>query len=389
MPSLDLPEVLRLRRGWRRTGLLAALCCVGVPGALRAASPLTKLIQAPLKRIEADPNKEYVVTDSNGPWMIMAAAFTGDGAEEQARQLAMELRTKYRLPAYVYQKKFELDRRTQGRGSDRYGEPLRMRYAKGSSLVEIAVMVGDYPSVDSPDAKSVLRKIKYLEPEALDVNKRGSTSQTLASVRAGQKSVLPEGNENRKKGPMSGAFLVTNPLLPPEYFAPKGLDKLVVDMNKGVKHSLLDCKGHYTVKVATFNGQVVLDQKKIEQIEKGAKFKSRLQDAAENAHKLTEALRAKGVEAYEFHDRYASIVTIGSFDSVGLPRPDGKIEINPAVHSIIKTYGAETKVLPGQVTPQLSKPKSLAGIPFDMSPVPVEVPRRSLAADYSRTAANP
>ncbi len=108
-----------------------------------------------------------------------------------------------------------------------------------------------------------------------------------------------------------------------------------------------------------------------------------------NAHKITEALREKGVEAYEFHDRYASIVTIGSFDSVGVPRADGKIEINPAMHSIIKTYGAEAKLLPGQVTPQLSKPKSIEGVPFDVSPVPVEVPRRSLAADYSRTAANP
>ena len=47
------------------------------------------------------------------------------------------------------------------------------------------------------------------------------------------------------------------------------------------------------------------------------------------------------------------------------------------------------KLLPGQVTPQLSKPKSIEGIPFDVSPVPVEVPRRSLAADYSRTASNP
>lgn len=388
MPSQDLPEVPRLRFRWCRAGL-AALCCAGLPGVSQAASPLAKFMQVPLKRVEADPNKDYLVTDNNGPWMILAAAFSGDGALEQARQLALELRSKYRLPAYVYQKRFELDRRTQGRGSDRYGEPLKMRYAKGNSLLEIAVMVGDYPTVDDPDAQKVLRKIKYLEPEALDIKKRGTTNQTLASVRSGQKTLLPEGNENRKKGTMGGAFIVTNPLLPPEYFAPKGMDKLVVDMNKGVKHSLLDCKGRYTVKVATFTGQVVLDQKKIEQIEKGAKFKSRLQDAAINAHKLTEALRDKGVEAYEFHDRYASMVTIGSFDSVGAPRMDGKIEINPAMHSIIKTYGAEAKVLPGQASPQLSKPKSLEGIPFDMSPVPVEVPRRSLAADYSRTVANP
>jgi hypothetical protein len=369
--------------------LLAALCGLAAPAVAPAAPPLWKTIYAPLKRVEADPNKDYAVTENSGPWMIMAAAFSGDGAKDQARQLVLELREKYRLPAYLYQKKFDLGRRTEGRGTDRYGEPLKMRYARGESLMEIAVMVGDYPAVDDPEAQKVLKKIKHLEPAALDVNKRKTTSQTLANFRSLQKAAFPEGSDVRKKGPMGAAFIATNPLLPPEFFAPKGVDKLVVEMNKGVKHSLLDCKGRYSVKVATFNGQIVLDQKKIDQIEKGAKFKSRLQDAAINAHKVTEALREKGVEAYEFHDRYASIVTIGSFDSVGVPRADGKIEINPAMHSIIKTYGAEAKLLPGQVTPQLSKPKSIEGIPFDVSPVPVEVPRRSLAADYGRTAANP
>ena len=57
---------------------------------------------------------------------------------------------------------------------------------------------------------------------------------------------------------MERHFLTTNPLLPRDYFVPKGLDKFVVDMNKGVKHSLLDCKGQYSVKVATFTGQNVL-----------------------------------------------------------------------------------------------------------------------------------
>ena len=76
-------------------------------------------------------------------------------------------------------------------------------------------------------------------------------------------------------------------------------------------------QGKYTVKVATFTGQnVLLTRKVIDQMEKGKtlNLKSKLVDAAEKAHKLTEALRAKGVQAYEFHDRASSIVTIGSFD---------------------------------------------------------------------------
>ena len=187
---------------------------------------------------------------------------------------------------------------------------------------------------------------------------------------------------------MGGAFMTTNPLLPREFFVPKGIDKFVVEINKGVKFSLLDCKKKYSVKVATFNGQsVLLTPKVIEQMKKGAEPKSRLVEAAEKAHKLTEALRAKGVEAYEFHDRGSSIVTIGGFDSVGTPQPNGQIELNPAIFAIMQKYGAEKSVAGGQA--QVGKPKSEAGVPFDVQPLPVEVPQRSIAADYARSFATP
>ena len=42
---------------------------------------------------------------------------------------------------------------------------------------------------------------------------------------------------------MGSAFVVTNPLLPPEYFNSAGVDKLVLEMNKEVPHSLLECPG--------------------------------------------------------------------------------------------------------------------------------------------------
>ena len=93
---------------------------------------------------------------------------------------------------------------------------------------------------------------------------------------------------------MRKAFITTNPLLPDEYFAPKGIDRLVLEMNQPVKFSLLDCPGKYTVKVATFTGRVVIDQKQIEEIEKkGKPFDSQLAEAADKAHKLTMALRQK------------------------------------------------------------------------------------------------
>ena len=40
---------------------------------------------------------ELALTQDNGPWLIVAASFSGDGAEKQARALADELRGKYRI----------------------------------------------------------------------------------------------------------------------------------------------------------------------------------------------------------------------------------------------------------------------------------------------------
>ena len=115
------------------------------------------------------------------------------------------------------------------------------------------------------------------------------------------------------------------------------------------------------------------------------KITNRLEEAALKAHKLTQALRAKGFEAYEFHDRHQSVVTIGGFDSVGEPRADGKTEINPAVHQMMETFSATRTGLQlgGQQVAGL-QPKTFGGIPCDAQPIPVLVPKRSLGADYVR-----
>jgi hypothetical protein len=135
------------------------------------------------------------------------------------------------------------------------------------------------------------------------------------------------------------------------------------------------------VQVAHFTGEVIINQNEIRAIETGAKAgpestKQGLADAAQKAHELTEGLRMKGFDAYEFHDRYASLVTVGSFDSVGTPRPDGKIEINPQVHQIIEVFRAKPGGVPGR--PDAMKIESLVGIFFDVQPIPVEVPKRSI-----------
>jgi hypothetical protein len=349
------------------------------------AAPWEKLLT--FNQVEADPNKDYRLTEQNGPWTILACSFSGPEARRQAHELVIEIRKRYKLPAYLYEKQFEFGEDVAGRGVDRYGGQVRMRYRRGSEISEIAVMVGDYQNVDDPDAQATLERLKYYRPDCLAVDRSKPTAQNLAGLRTIQRMILAPGNDKKKKGPMSKAFLTTNPLLPKEYFAPKGIDEFVVRMNEGRKHSLLQCPGKYTVQVAHFTGQVVMDQGEIRAVNEGRRqLQGRLAEAAEKAERLTEALRMKGYEAYVFHDRYASVVTVGSFDSVGTHRADGRIEINPKIHAIMKTFGVDQKSALGNPHNML-KQKELAGIRFDPQPLPVEVPRQSISSDYAHEVA--
>jgi hypothetical protein len=357
-----------------------------------AAPPWGELIS--MKSVDADPDKNYLLTEENGPWMVMACSFSGNGAEKQAQDLAYELRKRYKLPAYTYKGRFDPGE-AQGRGVDEFGNPRKWNYmkykdsrdkekARHPELVEVAVLVGNYRSSDDPDGQKTLQKIKTASPHCLEIKEGQQTNQTLAGWRMIQKQVKETlGNEKKTAGLMDHAFITTNPLLPPEFFSQKNnVDDLVLALNKDVPYSLLDCPGKYTVQVATFKGNVVIKQDEIQAIQNGDKeMQSELGKAAEKADKLTNALRMKGYDAYQFHDHNASIVTIGSFDSVGTPRADGRIEINPEVHKIMKTFGAEATTLPGQSVP-VTPLKTLVGIPFDIQPIPVQVPKRSFSMAF-------
>jgi hypothetical protein len=347
-------------------------------------APWDKLLT--FQRVEADPNKDYRLTDRNGPWMVLACSFCGENARQQAHDLVIELRRRYKLPAYMYEKKFEFGKEAPGRGVDRFGAPLRMKYRRGSEVNEIAVMVGDFETVDDPKAQQTLERIKYYRPESLEVSGTKTTARNLAAWRMLTKFVSAE---KEKEGPMRKAFVTTNPLLPKDYFTNNRVDELVLQMNDGNQYSLFKCPGKYSVQVARFRGKILIDlidKGEIQAVQEGRRpLKGTLAQAAENAEKLTEALRQKGYEAYVFHDRYASIVTVGSFDSVGTPRADGRTEINPKIHAIMKTFGVDQQSALGVGGGM--KTKTLLGIPFDPQPIPVEVPKRSISGAYVREVA--
>lgn len=379
-------------RSFASTGLLTVAMLAGFGSLAAAQAPWQRLNM--FRKVEADAQKDYQVTEDSGPWMIMAATFAGEGGEQQAHDLVLELRKKYSLEAYVHSKEFDYTESVKGLHVDKYGNPKKMKYRRAYKSEEFAVLVGNYGAADDPQAQRDLEKIKSLTPDTLKTSRTKTTYQQLASWRKliGKWGSDRKGaNADTARGPMSRAFVTTNPLLPEQFFVSRGVDKFVENMNRGVKHSLLDCPGKYTVQVATFTGKVVIDQTKVQQIlAEDRPVEGGLVDAAEKAHKVCTALREKGYEAYEFHDRGMSIVTVGSFDSIGTPRRDGKTEINPKIHKIMQTFAASDQQLPGNLRygndmqrPVLGRrPKSLDGVALDTQPLPVTVPKRSFSSSF-------
>lgn len=377
----------------------------------------------PASYTEEVPAGDTKLTQDNGPWLIMVASFDGDHAAEEAQALAEELRTRHKLTAYVHDRTFDhRDGKNAGRGIDGYGAPLRTRYQQESAH-EYAVLVGDFQTIDDPAAQRTLKRIKTLPSKVLE----GESPDTpMEEVRQFSSSMIDK-ISGRARGPMWRAFFTRNPLLPLEYFVPTGVDQFVAKMNSGIEYSLLDCPGRYTVQVATFRGKSLLQTSNQQPKEPGAvgwwwgkRDAEPLVEAAENAHLLTEELRKHGYEAYEFHDRMESYVTIGSFDHVGDRLANGQLSPSPEVQQIIQTFGAayntpadpltgddishqrRAEQMKDQVTQMLGSHdvqiaagmnpkhvKIMSGkkidriIPMDIYPHTIDVPKRSISSAYS------
>ena len=353
-------------------GMLAVLSFASLTSPALAVKPWELLI--PFKRVDADADREYRLTEDQGPWMVMATSFAGPGADQQARSLVLELRRRFNVEAYTHRQTFDFTEPVVGLGVNRYGGPKIMRHANGAKFDEIAVLAGNFEDLNDPRLEKLLGEIKYARPDSLDLSKNKTSTQRFIGLRELQRRLTPD-PDKKQQGPMSNAFVTRNPLLPQEYFVPQGLDPFVENMNRDLDYSLLKNRGQYSVRVAVFRGASTMKPSEANRLP------NKLEDAEVKAHELTKALRRQGVEAYEFHDRYESIVTIGSFDSVGSKQPDGTIELNPTVHRLMQEYGPKQQSLPGQAELGLV-PRSLYGIPFDIQPVPVQVPRSSVAAAY-------
>ena len=344
------------------------------------------------------------LTQRAGPWLIMCASFSGEDGHQQAYRLAKELREKNRLDAYVYSHRFDFSEEVSSKGLgwevvDLGGEqkrlrPKQMRPAGNAQFEEVAVLVGDFPSLDDSKAQRALEQIKLLQPETIlqyDMQE-AATGKTLAGSRlrawrdfATSKSKDPG---DRHKGPLKAAFIMPNPLLPDEYFEARKVDHAVLKWNKDQKYSLLKNSGTYTVKIASFGGDSTFELDQIEQAKaedawrkksRKARSDSKLIEAAKKATVLAAFLRKQNIEAYEFHDRHESYVCVGNFDWIVKTDQNGVKQNNPEVVDTIMKYKGSMVSLPGRPAAMRSFPLPdklvQAGIACDVQPLPVLVPK--------------
>lgn len=312
---------------------------------------------------EIDTKAMFPLAESDGPWLVLAATFRGDAARDDARALVHELRGRHKLKAYTLEKSFDYTGEQTGLGLNPDGSPKRMRYANAEEVTEVAVLVGDFGSFDDPRGQKMLTKIKSLRPDALSDGR--AKSRAFSDFR---RMIGLDGQAD--KAPMHMAFVIPNPLLPEEFFSRPEVDEFVQEMNTGVEHSLLDCPGRYSVRVALFTGAGTFDQKAIEGSE-DVELESRLVEAAETAHRLTESLRRRGFEAWEFHDRESSMVCVGSFQQLTVPGADGRQAVHPGIAQVVAQLGAD----PAKLATGMIMPRSIDGVLLEIQPKPIDVPR--------------
>jgi len=324
---------------------------------------LVPLPMAHAGRIEAVRGKRYRITQRHGPWMIFVASLQGETARDAADSLVFELR-KIGIPAYTFA---QSERGNRLETPDRLGDVISRR---GS----ISVIAGNYPTIKDWRAQKTLKYLKRFHPR---------------SITGGTYMKTPG-----RPGPLSGAFLVRNPLLPA---GDKPISGLVRQLNRGESHTLFANRGRYTLVVATMMGrsQTVQDSGLLQALQT-FRVGDSLDQAADKARRmarilndkrylaklarsnpqLSDVLAGRQFEAYVLHERYRSIVTVGSFDSPKDPRIRPLLELFQAKQKPDPRTGKNTLTPEYILVPGSTRRNPIDNVlPFDPEPKVMAVPK--------------
>jgi hypothetical protein len=393
----------------------AAVVCVCSTSDVSADPPFSNLF----RKSSAKQGSVSELKPEHGPWLIFAASFDGPEAKRRAEALAQDFQQDYGLPAFIMNKKFDFTELMYGSGIREDGRQKVMKYRDRKVVESYAVLVGEFDSTESPTLKSTLDNVKTAKPKSLMAPGADPDKQDVSSVK-GFRNMLRSSAKDKTPGPLETAFATRNPLLPLDFFQAPEMEKFVYDLNRDPgynEHSLLDCKGKYSVRVMTFRGDdqfISWGRNASGGGNQEDKDKpSALEIAAEQAYLATKALRGAGIEAYQFHDRTQSIVTIGSFDALGTSDANNQFQYSPEIQKVIAKFGPSSNMrdtsefglnfgsavqprLLFDVVPQNQIPELTSGsrkeklenfkklsVGFDIRPTPMAVPRYHASRIYA------
>ena len=260
----------------------------------------------------------FDVTPEAGPWMILVASFSGATGGELADEMANDIRQKYQLPAYVFNKGGEEKRKQQERLQKLRELCPDGRFRTTRIQEHWAVVVGGYAEMEV--ARKELDKIRQMKPPAEKFMDRAVLLNDAAQNQAS--TVVQTGYIN----PFQGAFVVRNPTAPIEPDPEKGKpDPFLKKLNADESFSLLKCRKHWTLVVKVYTGAVEVTDGKSDTTSRLAKIfgtpeRNLLTASGMQAHSLAEVLRKMGYEAHVLHTRHQSIVTVGNYDTADDPK---------------------------------------------------------------------
>ena len=315
---------------------------------VQAQPPLSGVFKRSSKEIKEVPGLKA----ENGPWLIFAHSFEGETAKADAETLAKEIQRDLGLTTFLMEKKFDYSSKVYGSGYREDGSQKVMKYRDARVIEGYAVMAGEFDSIDNPLASTSLEKIKSYAAPSLTVrdtgNGRAADGKGEEDAMKTAKNWLTRQSKEKPAGPMHQAFVTRNPMLPINFFQAPELEKFVYDLNRQPgynEHSLLDCKGKYTVRVITFRGDSELVSWGRGSKEKGeSSTASQLEQAAERAYIVMKALRTEGYDAYQFHDRDQSIVTVGSFDTLGNTDANNQFVYSKEIRDVVERFSPTGKL---------------------------------------------
>lgn len=338
---------------------------------------------------------KYPLSTREGPWLIHIGSFRGDDSLDYANRFAEETRSKHKLLAYVFSMNEadavqERERLKQEQlkmiGSDKVAESQERQRLKTVRVVkEYSVFVGNFTDMEKARYESVRIK-EFPPPDSIpeygihlynEPKSRASEEATDGDLASLFRLKRPTGSEQGKRlnqtrgNPYRQAFVVRNPLLTRQHAgtvtqinpnAPVPFDPSWKELNEKEKHSIFTCPKKWTLVVAKFTPPSEVQSSMTRSVVQMG-FRSSnddlgkgLETAAETARQVAELLRdgGKGYDAYVFHTRQYSIVTVGAFEH----RYDPNME---QAWSILKNFAENQKSGPFSLLQKVPQPMQIPG----------------------------